>query len=89
MANLKSYNISFDEMEHDYLCHVKKHFGRDRVRVVGLALPPDDDLTTPANRGGSSLVPCHKVPTCLDSRMDHSFTFVLGAVRCLCVKKKG
>ncbi|KAF2294816.1 hypothetical protein GH714_020222 [Hevea brasiliensis] len=79
LANLASWGIifnSFAELERVYLDHMKREFQNDRVWAVGPVLPPDDDLTGTANRGGSSSVPCHDVLTWLDSCKDHSVVYV-------------
>ncbi|GAV56496.1 UDPGT domain-containing protein [Cephalotus follicularis] len=79
LANLVSWGVvfnSFSELEGVYIDHVKKEAGHDRIWAVGPLLPPDDDLMRPANRGGSSSVPCHEVMTWLDARREHSVVYV-------------
>ncbi|KAF7123120.1 hypothetical protein RHSIM_Rhsim12G0147400 [Rhododendron simsii] len=67
---------SFTELERVYIDHVKKEMGHKKVWAVGPLLPPNDDPTGPANRGGSSAVPAHEVMTWLDGKRDESVVYV-------------
>ncbi|XP_031287605.1 UDP-glycosyltransferase 89B2-like [Pistacia vera] len=67
---------SATEVERDYIDHMKKDAGHDRVWAVGPMLPPDDDLEGSTSRGGSAAVPSHEVLEWLDSHQDNSVVYV-------------
>ncbi|KAL6281485.1 hypothetical protein ACE6H2_018366 [Prunus campanulata] len=80
-ANRASWGLvvnSFTELERVYLEHLKNELGHDRVWAVGPLLPPDnDDLSGPAQRGGSSSVSVDRIKSWLDACVeDHKVVYV-------------
>ncbi|KAH7851597.1 hypothetical protein Vadar_013973 [Vaccinium darrowii] len=78
-ANTKSWGLvfnSFTELERDYIDHLKRDLGHNRVWAVGPLLPPLDDVAGPANRGGSSSAPTHELMAWLDSKPDDSVVYI-------------
>ncbi|XP_043715314.1 UDP-glycosyltransferase 89B2-like [Telopea speciosissima] len=79
LANIASWGIafnSFSELERHHLRHLENDFGHNRVWAVGPLLPPDDDPTVPAERGGSMSVSARDVMSWLDNREDNSVVYV-------------
>ncbi|XWS47902.1 hypothetical protein CRYUN_Cryun13aG0025800 [Craigia yunnanensis] len=78
--NLESWGVVFNtfaDLEGIYIDHMKKEMGHDRVWAVGpVMMPVEDDAFDPANRGGSSSVPCHELMAWMDAREDHSVVYV-------------
>lgn len=79
LQNKASWGVVFNsaaELERDYIDHIKKDAGHDRVWAVGPVLPPDDDSVGSTSRGGSTAVPSQDVLKWLDSRQDDSVVYV-------------
>ncbi|XP_031287604.1 flavonol 3-O-glucosyltransferase UGT89B1-like [Pistacia vera] len=74
-----SWGVVFNstiELERDYIDHIKKDVGHDRVWAVGPLLPSDDDLAWSTSRGGTTAVPTYELLTWLNSRRDDSVVYV-------------
>ncbi|KAL5544865.1 hypothetical protein UlMin_008649 [Ulmus minor] len=79
LANMASWGVvfnSFAKLEGQYLNHLKKEVGHDRVWAVGPLLPVDDKTNGTINRGGSNSNVTQKVMTWLDSRENNSVVYV-------------
>ncbi|KAJ0047528.1 hypothetical protein Pint_16317 [Pistacia integerrima] len=74
-----SWGVVFNstiELERDYIDHITKDVGHDRVWAVGPLLPSDDDLAWSTSRGGTTAVPTYELLTWLNSRRDDSVVYV-------------
>ncbi|KAJ0105942.1 hypothetical protein Patl1_18970 [Pistacia atlantica] len=74
-----SWGVVFNstiELERDYIDHIKKDVGHDRVWAVGPLLPSDDDLAGSTSRAGTTAVPTYELLTWLNSRLDDSVVYV-------------
>ncbi|KAI3788620.1 hypothetical protein L2E82_01392 [Cichorium intybus] len=75
LANMNSWGIvynSFEDLEGDYIDHMKKQIGHDRVWAVGPLLPYEHGQVVTIRRGGSSAVPPEEVLMWLDKKPDDS-----------------
>ncbi|KAL8150614.1 hypothetical protein V2J09_020422 [Rumex salicifolius] len=80
LNNLSSYGFvinTFDQLEADYLTHIKKELGHDRVWAVGPVLPPDSDVSYgPKMRGWSGSCGDDDVLSWLDGCGDDEVIYV-------------
>ncbi|KAK4782522.1 hypothetical protein SAY86_016624 [Trapa natans] len=77
LADLASWGLllnSFDELERNYIDHLKRVMGHERVWAAGPLVPAEDDVAE--RRGGHSSVPTREVVTWLDSCDDGSVVYV-------------
>ncbi|KAF7153782.1 hypothetical protein RHSIM_Rhsim01G0068100 [Rhododendron simsii] len=91
VANTKSWGLvlnSFTELERVYIDHLKRDLGHNRVWAVGPLLPPLDDVTGPANRGGSSSAPTDKLMAWLDSKPGDSVVYICFGSRVVLTSKQ-
>ncbi|XP_058201238.1 UDP-glycosyltransferase 89B2-like [Rhododendron vialii] len=91
VANTRSWGLvfnSFTELERLYIDHLKCDLGHNRVWAVGPLLPPLDDVTGPANRGGSSSAPTDKLMAWLDSKPGDSVVYICFGSRVVLTSKQ-
>lgn len=79
LCNEASWGVivnSFTELEKPYLDHLRQYLGHDRVWAVGPLLPPIDDSSGTAQRGGSSAVSLDNIISWLDKREHRKVVYV-------------
>ncbi|CAH9140177.1 unnamed protein product [Cuscuta epithymum] len=67
---------TFSALEGVHTEHLKKYLVNERIWSVGPLLPPGDENSGPAERGGSSTVSTDEILSWLDSREDNSVVYV-------------
>ncbi|KAK9080374.1 hypothetical protein SSX86_000132 [Deinandra increscens subsp. villosa] len=93
LDNMTSWGFvfnTFEGLEGEYIDHVKKLIGHDRVWAVGPLLPDEHDRLGSTGRGGSSAVPPDDLLMWLDKKRDDSVVYIcFGSREMLSEKEMG
>ncbi|VFQ91309.1 unnamed protein product [Cuscuta campestris] len=79
LDNTLSYGLlfnTFTALEGVYIEHLKKYLVNDRIWSVGPLLPPGDEVSGSAERGGQTAVATSEILSWLGSREDNSVVYV-------------